>query len=229
MPKAKIPARFADQPELVNAVIGARRLQMETGDDAAAIEWLLETYPMTMQSATRVINDETFQYPALYPEGHPGLESLRAEGRAKSRRQAELRKIRPAVIERDGGCCQNCEKRVWGRDATLDHKNPEGPATLENVHLLCRACNTLKGRRTWEEFQQAQAEWRAAVEQRQNARPDIICQQTGLSIKGRSWKESGCLTPDLCPHTRECDNGGYEKWAAEMDATIEAMHAAYDL
>ena len=68
MPKAKIPARFADQPELVNAVIGARQLQMETGDDTAAIEWLLGAYPMTMQSATRAINDETFQYPALYPE-----------------------------------------------------------------------------------------------------------------------------------------------------------------
>ena len=38
---------------------------METGDDAAAIEWLLENYPMTMQSATRAVNDETFQYPAL--------------------------------------------------------------------------------------------------------------------------------------------------------------------
>lgn len=229
MTKAKIPARFADQPELVEAVIDARRLQMETGDDIAAIERLLTNYPMTIQSATRAINDETFQYPALYPEGHPGLESLRAEGRAKSRRQSELRKIRPAVIERDGGRCQNCEKRVWGRDATLDHKDPEGPATLENVHLLCRGCNTLKGRRTWDEFQQAQAEWQAELEQRQNARPDIICQQTGLSIKGRSWKESGCLTPDLCPHTGECDNGEYAKWAAEMDATVEAMHAAYDI
>ena len=229
MVKAKIPARFADQPELTEAIIGARRLQIETGDDTAAIEWLVEKYPMTIQSATRALNDETFQYPALYPEGHPGLESLRAEGRAKSRRQAELRKIRPAVIERDGGRCQNCEKRVWGRDATLDHKDPEGPAKLENVHLLCRACNTLKGRRTWDEFQRAQAEWRAGLEQRQNDRPDIICKQTGLSIKGRSWKESGCLTPDLCPHTGECDNGEYEKWAAEMDATVEAMHAAYDI
>ena len=229
MVKAKIPARFVDQPELVEAVIDARRLQMETGNDAVAIKRLLENYPMTIGSATRALNDETFQYAGLYPEGHPGLESLRAEGRAKSRRQAELRKIKPAVIERDGGRCQNCGKRVWGKDATLDHKDPEGPGDLENVHLLCRACNTLKGRRTWDEFQQARAEWRAALEKRQNARPDIICQQTGLSIKGRSWQESGCLTPDLCPRAGDCDNGEYEKWAAEMDATVEAMHAAQDI
>ena len=43
MPEAKIPARFADQPELVNAVIGHVTCLMETGDDTAAIAWLLET------------------------------------------------------------------------------------------------------------------------------------------------------------------------------------------
>ena len=42
MSEAKIPARFADQPELVNAVTDARQLLIETGDDTAAIEWLLE-------------------------------------------------------------------------------------------------------------------------------------------------------------------------------------------
>ena len=82
MAKSKIPAHFADKPELVNAVLDARQLQMEEGDDVA-IAWLLENYPMTIRSVMRVINDETFQYPALYPEGHPGLESLRAEGRVK--------------------------------------------------------------------------------------------------------------------------------------------------
>lgn len=226
--KARVPARYAGQPELVRAIIGARRVQMETENDAAAIRWLLETNPMTIQSATRVINDETFRYPALYPEGHPGLESLRAEGRQKSRRTAELRKIRAAVIERDGGRCQNCEKRVWGKEATLDHKDPEGPATMENVHLLCRGCNTLKGRRTWGEFQKAKAEWQTTLKKRQNDRPDFTCKRSGLSVRGRSWKEAGCLTPDLCLRARDCDNGGYTEWVEDEDEFERWMEEFYD-
>ena len=71
---AKIPQQYTDQPEMVNAVIEARRIQMETEDTSFAIEWLMEHYPMSLNSATRVLEDETFLYVALYPEGHPGLE-----------------------------------------------------------------------------------------------------------------------------------------------------------
>ena len=39
---ATIPERYADQPELVAAIIEARSVQMETEDTAFAIEWLLE-------------------------------------------------------------------------------------------------------------------------------------------------------------------------------------------
>lgn len=226
--KARVPAQYADQPELVRAIIGARRVQMETEDDAAAIRWLLKAYPMSIQSATRVINDETFRYTALYPEGHPDLESLRAEGRQKSRRTTELRKIRSAVIERDGGRCQNCKKRVWGKEATLDHKDPEGPATMENIHLLCRACNTLKGRRAWAEFQKANAEWHETLKKRQNERPDFTCKRSGLSVRGRSWKEAGCLTPSLCLHARGCDNGGHTEWAEDIDEFVRWTEEFYD-
>ena len=74
---AKIPPPVtADQPELVAAVIEARKIQMETEDTPFAIEWLMEHHPMSLNSATRVLEDATFQYAALYPEGHPGLESL---------------------------------------------------------------------------------------------------------------------------------------------------------
>lgn len=225
---AKIPPQYADKPELVAAVIEARKTQMETEDTSFAIEWLMEHYPMSLKSATRVLEDETFQYAALYPEGHPGLEALRADQRAKSRRSYNMRKLRPQVIDRDDGRCQNCKKRVKSREATLDHKDPEGPETLENLQLLCRACNTLKGKRTWAEFQEDQAEWRARVEKRQNERPDFVCKQTGLSVRGRSWKEAGCLSPDLCLSSKECDNGGYAAWAKEMDETIDAMYAMYD-
>ena len=224
---AKIPERYSDQPELVAAVIEARTVQMETEDTEFAIQWLMEKHPLSLASATRVLEDETFQYVALYPEGHPGLEAIRAEQRAKGRRSYALKKIRPSVIDRDDSRCQNCNKRVKGTDATLDHKDPEGPETLENIHLLCRGCNTLKGKRSWDEFQKAQADWQEALDERQNRRPDIICKQTGLSIKGRSWKESGCLTPDMCPSTGECDNGRYQEWAKEMDEALEAMENAY--
>ena len=198
---------------------------METEDTAFAIEWLLEHVAMSVESATRALRDETFRYPALYPERHPGLEAMRAEQRAKGRRAYRLAKLRPAIIDRDDGRCQACGKRVEGRDATLDHKDPEGPETLDNIHLLCKRCNTLKGKRTWEEFQKAEEEWRAELEARQAARPDVICKQSGLSIRGRTWEESGCLSPDLCLIGVECDNGGYAQFAKEMDERIEAMDA----
>ena len=183
---AKVPPRYADQPELVEAIIEARAVQMETEDTAFAVDWLLEHHPMSMGSATRALDDQTFRHPALYPAGHPGLEALRAEQRAKGRRSYQLKKIRPLVIDRDDARCQNCSKRVKGAEATVDHKDPEGPTSLDNCHLLCRGCSTIKGKRSWEQFLQDQQAWRDAVEQRQNSRPDIICKQTGLSIRGRS-------------------------------------------
>ena len=128
---AQIPQRYADQPEMVTAIIGRGqsgwRLRAQI-----AIAWLMEHYPMSLNSATQVLDDETFQYVALYPEGHTGLEAIRAEQRAKSRRSYGLKKLRPQMIERDDSRCQNCNKRV-----------------------------TLKGKLSWEEFQKNQEEWRA--------------------------------------------------------------------
>ena len=125
---------------------------METEDTAFALQWLTAHYPMSLMSAEKVLQDQTFRYPSLYPAGHPGLEALLAEQRAKGRRSYQLSKLRPQVIDRDDSRCQSCNKRVTGRDAALDHKDPEGPVSLDNIHLLCRRCNTVKGSRTWEEF-----------------------------------------------------------------------------
>ena len=227
---AKIPSQYNNQPELVAAVIEARRVQMETEDTAFAIEWLQEHHGMSFESATRVLEDKTFRYPALYPEGHPGLEAMRAEQRAKGRRRYRLAKLRPAIIDRDDGRCQACGKRVDGRDAALDHKDPEGPETLDNIHLLCQRCNTLKGRRSWEDFQKEQEEWRAKIDRVQNARPDFICKKTGLSVRGKSWKEAGCVSPDICGSRfggGECDNGEYAIWAKERDEFIERAEKIY--
>ena len=226
---AQIPQQYADQPELVVAVIDARRIQMETEDTAFAIEWLMEHHSsFSVDSARRALEDQTFRYVALYPEGHSGLEAMRAEQRAKGRRAYRLKKLRPQVIDRDDSRFQNCNKRVEGRDASLDHKDPEGPETLENIHLLCRKCNTTKGKRSWDEFKKEQEEREVQIEKRQLNRPDFICKQTGLSVRGRSWKEAGCLSPDMCAEMKACDNGGYAAFEKEMDARLEALYAAYD-
>ena len=220
--RTKVPERLEGQPELVAAIIEARRVQMETEDTAFAVEWLLDCHPkMSIDSATRVLNDETFRYVGLYPPGHPGLEAMKAEQRAKGRRAYNLQKLRPQVIDRDGSRCQFCNKRVEGREATLDHKDPEGPDTLENIHLLCKKCNVIKGKRSWDTFLTEEAEWRSRLEQVQNARPDFTCKQTGLSVRGRSWADAGCLSPDLCKILAECDNG--EEAAAE--AKMDRRHA----
>ena len=94
---AKMPGQYANQPELVNAVIEASPIQMDTGDTSLAIEWLMEHHPMSQPSATRVLEHATFQYVAMYPNGHPRLEGLTAElkelgaGVAKSIRVYDFR------------------------------------------------------------------------------------------------------------------------------------------
>ena len=223
-----IPDRYANRPELVHAVIEARKVQMETEDSAFAVEWLMEHHPMTFDSATRALDDATFRYAGFYPEGHPGLEMLKAEARAKGRRAYQLKKIRVAVIDRDESRCQGCSKRVKGREATLDHKDPEGPSDLENIHLLCRRCNTVKGQMTWGEFQKRREEWQARVSEIQNARPDFICEQTGLSVRGKSWNDAGCLSRDLCSMMKACDNGGFAAYEEAIDKMVQGMDATYD-
>ena len=104
---AQIPQKFQAQPELVAQVIEARQVQMDTEDTAFAIEWLTQSSEMSLASATRALENETFQYVALYPPGHPGLEALRA----RSRRSYAMQKLRPQIIDRDDSHCQNCNRR----------------------------------------------------------------------------------------------------------------------
>lgn len=223
---AKIPNWI--EPDLARVVLDARRIQLETGDDSAAIEYLLENWSMSEESAWKCISGNTFRHRALLPEGHPVLDDIRAEARLKSKRAAPLRKMRSIIMERDEGRCQSCNKRVWGRDAALDHKDPEGETVEENIILLCQSCNTIKGRRTWDEFQQANKEFWDKVKVQQDNRPDFVCLQTGLSVRGRSWKEAGCLTPDLCLQIKTCDNGDYAEFEKEMDERMDAIYATYD-
>ena len=155
---AKIPGQYANQPELVNAVIEARRIQMDTGDTPLAIEWLMEHHPMSQPSATRVLEHATFQYVAMYPDGHPRLEGLTAELKERSGRSKINQGIRLQIIERDGEQCQHCSKPVTGQSRVLDRKDPAKSETLDNLHLVCRRCQRLKKERPWDEFQR---KWQA--------------------------------------------------------------------
>lgn len=82
------------------------------------------------------------------------------EHRVKHNRNKALSRdhaLREAIVTRDRGHCRYCHKRVDFADrvsddgGTYDHKDPDGPNTLENVVVACRGCNTEKGKRTPEE------------------------------------------------------------------------------
>jgi 5-methylcytosine-specific restriction endonuclease McrA len=52
---------------------------------------------------------------------------------------------------RDGEHCRECGNRVSDSDLRIDHIRPVsdgGPSALENLQLLCHACNTKKGNST---------------------------------------------------------------------------------
>ena len=155
---AKLPKQYRNQPELVQAVIEARRIQMTTNDDQAAITWLTEHYPtMSTASATRAIEHLTFQYVAMYPDGHPRIEELNAELRERTRRSKIRQGMRLQVVERDGNQCRHCSKPVTGHNSVLDPKDPEKGHNVENLHLLCNRCHLLKEDMSWGQFQ---LEWK---------------------------------------------------------------------
>ena len=196
---SKLPKYVRDRKD---AILKARSIQMEEieGVDEIAMQALMEDTGMSLNSAERCLSDLTFKYKELYPAGHPGLDVLSAEIKNKGRRIENLRKIRAQVIKRDGSRCQNCNKRVYGRDAQLDHKDPEGPETLENVHLLCQSCNYLKCKMSWSKFR---VEW-AKLKKHQMKRENFKCENTGLFVRGRSWKEAGCIDPAYCKGEKKC-------------------------
>jgi 5-methylcytosine-specific restriction endonuclease McrA len=66
--------------------------------------------------------------------------------------------LRQRLRDRDGDNCGDCNKRMvfkrWAGtnpdEATLDHRRPrshEGTYDLENLRLLCSACNKKRGTR----------------------------------------------------------------------------------
>jgi hypothetical protein len=67
------------------------------------------------------------------------------EGRREGR--AIPREIMLKVVRRDNHVCQRCHQYVIDTEVEFDHVIPfskGGPTTVENIRLLCRACNRKK-------------------------------------------------------------------------------------
>ena len=130
--------------EFKEPVLKARTILFETEDMELALSALEGV--MSMESAYRALDYQTFRYTPMIPEGHPLKAEFRSADSAKQRRLYHTQKHRRFIIERDGGSCRFCKKEVSGRDATLDHIDPNGPSEPDNLQLLCRSCNASKNR-----------------------------------------------------------------------------------
>ena len=139
-----MPGVPQNRKEFKEPVLKARTILFETKNMELALSALEGV--MSKESAYRVLEYTTFRYTPMIPLGHPLKAEFRAEDAAKERRLYHTKKHRSFIIERDGGRCKHCEKEVSGRNATLDHIDPNGPSEPENLQLLCRSCNSRKNR-----------------------------------------------------------------------------------
>ena len=67
--------------------------------------------------------------------------------------KVKIRFNKRALMERDGNCCQYCDKPLIRDSATVDHVIPKGGSyggttTWKNCVIACRDCNAKKGNRT---------------------------------------------------------------------------------
>lgn len=94
-----------------------------------------------------------------YFDYQPSAAEVRLARAKNARRQALFNDpgLTRAVRARDGDRCRYCGETVIWRDrrsprgGTYDHVDPNGPNTLDNLVVACRACNAAKGDRTPEE------------------------------------------------------------------------------
>ena len=87
-------------------------------------------------------------------------------------------KLKPKLYEMQSGICRLCDELVEMRFMDIDHivaRSRGGGDSPENLQLLCRTCNTMKGDRTMEEArrkllerwgEQKMQEWRDRVDAR---------------------------------------------------------------
>lgn len=67
--------------------------------------------------------------------------------------------LREIVKDRDGRTCEYCGKKlcIQPRDSNIDHRVARangGKTTLDNLHLLCPSCNSIKWTREIEDHTQ---------------------------------------------------------------------------
>ena len=129
-------------------VAESRRLDMDDGRDSA-LEYLISEGMGGWEgnghrSAHRILDYETFRYINCIPEQHPLWREMRTKEDADNKRRSEARKHKPVLLARNNGRCEWCGKEVEGRNATIDHIDPEGGNEPENLALLCRRCNSRK-------------------------------------------------------------------------------------
>lgn len=70
-----------------------------------------------------------------------------AETRMRSQFKRQKKRLRAALITRDGAVCSDCPASL---DLTIDHIRPlsrGGTNDPTNLRLLCRSCNSRKGDR----------------------------------------------------------------------------------
>ena len=131
-------------------VVTARRIDVNDGRKEA-IDYLVAEGMGGWEgnnhwSAHRILDYETFKYIDCIPKEHPlWREQRQLEDQAINRR-AEARKHRPVLMGRSGGKCEWCGKAVAGRNATVDHIDPNAGNEPDNLALLCRPCNARKSR-----------------------------------------------------------------------------------
>lgn len=135
----------------------ARCIDMHDGREKA-IDYLIATglggwEGNGHRSANRILDYQTFKYIDCIPKEHPLWREQRQLEDLAINRRAEARKIRPYLMERSGSRCEWCGNSVSGRDATVDHIDPEGGNEPENLALLCRSCNSRKSRGSLERLQ----------------------------------------------------------------------------
>lgn len=221
--------------EFKEPVLKARTVLFETNDMERALSVLDGL--MSMESAHRVLQYKTFRYTPMVPEGHPVKTELRAATAAKQKRYYHTKKHKAFVIQRDGGHCKYCGKEVAGRDATMDHIDPDGPSEPDNLQLLCKSCNSRKNNLSEQDAQYRFERARMEAEQQNDVWKLIESAQTCDELE---TAQDAYMKLDLHLHwlpeefffEKAKELPGYEdspwKWAEDHHASVQNMLAMAD-
>ena len=221
-----MPGIPQNRKEFKEPVLKARTILFETENLELALSALVGV--MSRESAYRVLEYETFRYTPMIPEGHPLKAELRAADAAKERRLHHTKKHRSFIIERDGGRCKHCKKEVSGRNATLDHVDPNGPSEPDNLQLLCRSCNSRKNRlsdRAGKEKLNRKKDWEyrqweirkpvwELIEQAQTCKKLNLAQEEYYKLGERHWWLPIDFFSEKAKEMPDYDGSAYQ-WAEE--------------